>query len=127
MIPTADDHSIKNPDAIYLTVSDLKMKDPNTEVDVVGIVKEIKNSYDINAKSGNKTLRKRTIVICDPINKVEIDAVFWNELTEIDENLLYKPVLLLEFRIHEYNGSISINSSIRSKVIELKDHPLKEY
>lgn len=55
--------------------------------------------------------------MCDPINKVEVDAVLWNELTELDEKLLYRTVLLTEFKIHVYNGALSINSSFRSKVM----------
>lgn len=127
ILATTDDNSIQNSSTIYLTVNDLKLKEENMEVDVVGIIKEIKNATDIPAKSGNKVLKKRTVLICDPINKVEIDAVFWNELTDVDQGLLYKTVLLSEFKVHVYNGSLSINSSFRSKITELKDHPMNQY
>jgi hypothetical protein len=51
-------------------VNDLKLKEANAEVDVVGIIKEIKHTVDIQAKGGNKSLKKRTLLVCDPINKV---------------------------------------------------------
>jgi hypothetical protein len=64
---------------------------------------------------GDKLLTRYNWVIADPIQKKRIHAVLWNDRLN-DTNLIGRTVILSRFVLHDYNGSLTLNSKVRSTI-----------
>ena len=61
-------------------------------------------------------------VIVDPIQQKKINAILWNDKIKADYSLVGKTVILSRFVLHNYNGSLTLNSRARSS-IQLAEYP----
>lgn len=127
IVATTDDNSIKTQGGSITPIAEIKGKEVNSEVDVIGIIKEVRAASEIQSKGNQKTHKKQTIVVCDPVSKMEIDAVMWNLEKDIERSMENKTVMLSSFKIHEYNGTLSISSSFKSNINPMDDHEFKKY
>ena len=94
---------------------------------MIGIVKEVRSPTDIQSKGNQKTHKKQTIVICDPVSKMEIDATMWNLEKDFDRGMENKTYMLSSFKIHEYNGTLNISSSFKSTVTPVDQHEFRKF
>lgn len=67
-------------------------------------------------------LKKWNWVIADPIQEKRIYAIMWGDRISPDQSLIGKTIIMSRFTLHNYNGSLSLNSKIRSG-IQLANHP----
>ena len=93
------------------------------EYDIVGILVEIEEPKEIT--KGDKVLTRCNWVIADPIAEKRIHAVFWNDRIAADSTLIGSTLIFSRFTLHNYNGSFSLNSKIRSGVQRAAQHPFK--
>jgi hypothetical protein len=61
-------------------------------------------------------LKRWNWVIADPIQQKKIHAVMWNDRIVPDPSLIGRTVIMGRFILHNYNGSLTLNSKIRSSV-----------
>ena len=61
-------------------------------------------------------------IVVDPIAQKKIQAVLWNDKIRADQSLVGKIILLSRFALHNYNGSLTLNSKVRSS-IQVADYP----
>lgn len=86
----------------------------------MGILVEVEEPKEFN-KDG-KTLTRWNWVIVDPMHHKSIHAVIWNDRIKRDAALIGKTVILSRFTLHNYNGSLTLNSKARSGV-QAADYP----
>lgn len=98
-----------------ITLSDVLTKRIyDQEFDILGILVEIEDPKDIS--KGDKTLIKWNWVIADPLQEKKIHAVLWNDKVKPNYSLIGKTVLLSNFILHNYNGSLTLSSKARSSI-----------
>ena len=54
--------------------------------------------------------------MADPLTKQTINAVIWNDRIRTDHEMVGKTVLLSHFALHNYNGSLTLNSKPRATI-----------
>ncbi len=64
-------------------------------------------------------------VIADPIAEKRIHAVFWNDRIMADSTLIGSTLIFNRFTLHNYNGSLTLNSKIRSSVQRAAQHSFR--
>lgn len=65
---------------------------------------------------GEKKLLRTNWTFADPIRKFSINAVVWNDKIKQNADLIGKTCLLSSFTLHDYNGSLTLNSKMRSNI-----------
>lgn len=55
-------------------------------------------------------------MVADPNEEKKMYAVMWNDRINPDQTLIGKTIILNRFTLHNYNGSLSLTSKIRSSV-----------
>lgn len=65
--------------------------------------------------------------ICDPVNELIMESIIWNKNFVVDERIVGKTVALYGFRLNQFNEKLSLNSSYRSELKVLDNHPYKKY
>lgn len=66
-------------------------------------------------------LKRWNWVIVDPIQEKRIYAILWGDRINPDQSLIGKTIIMSRFTLHNYNGSLTLNSKIRSG-IQLANH-----
>ena len=66
-------------------------------------------------------LKKWNRVIVDPIQEKRIYGILWGDRITPDQSLIGKAIMMSRFTLHNYNGSLTLNSKIRSG-IQLANH-----
>ena len=61
-------------------------------------------------------------MIAEPLEQKKIHAIVWNDKIKADGALIGKTVLLSRFALHNYNGSLTLNSKARSS-IQIANYP----
>ena len=87
----------------------------------MGILVDIEEPKDI-VKDG-KNLKLWNWVIADPLEQKKIHAVIWNDKIKHDLALIGKTIILSRFTLHNYNGSLTLNSKVRSS-IQVANYPM---
>ena len=64
-------------------------------------------------------------MVADPLEQKKIHAVLWNDKIKHDESMIGKTIILSRFTLHNYNGSLTLNSKIRSS-IQVANYPMFE-
>lgn len=90
------------------------------EFDILGILVEIEEAKEI-MKEG-RTLSKVNWVIAEPLDQKRIHAIIWNDKIKSDASMIGKTILLSRFTLHNYNGSLTLNSKARSS-IQVANYP----
>lgn len=93
------------------------------EFDILGVLVEIEEPKELQ-KDG-KNLIKWNWVIADPLEHKKIHAVLWNDKIKADHSLIGKTLILSRFTLHNYNGSLTLNSKARSS-IQTATYPIFE-
>lgn len=70
---------------------------------------------------GDRMLKRWNWVIADPIQEKRIYAIMWGDRINPDKSLIGKTIIMSRFTLHNYNGSLTLNSKIRSG-IQLANH-----
>lgn len=65
---------------------------------------------------GDKVLTRINWVIADPMQHKRIHAVLWNDKIKADSSMVGKTIILSRFTLHNYNGSLTLNSKMRSAI-----------
>lgn len=86
---------------------------------------EIEDPKEIS--KGDKQLTRWNWMIVDPLEQKRIHAVLWNDKIKPDYSLVGKTVLLSRFALHNYNGSLTLNSKARSSIQEANYPPYEQY
>jgi hypothetical protein len=56
-----------------------------------------------------------------------MNIILWNDKVKLDAKLVGKCVLLNRFKLHDYNGSLSLNSSFRSSIQAVNEHIYQQF
>lgn len=72
-----------------------------------------------------KPLRKKSVLLCDPVDKVEVEIVLWNESVEVQFERY--PYLIKGVYVKEYQGNRQYALRTNHKATVLKQHPLRKY
>jgi hypothetical protein len=116
----SDVHIIARTEDSAITLNDLLNKQIyDQEFDIIGILAEIEEPKEIT--KGDKVLTRWNWTIADPIQEKKIHAVMWNDRFLPDQSLVGKTIIMSRFTLHNYNGSLTLNSKIRSG-IQLATH-----
>lgn len=76
---------------------------------------------------GDKVLKRWNWVVADPAEEKKMYAVLWNDRITPDQTLVGKTVIMNRFSLHNYNGSLSLNSKMRSSVqLATRGNPVME-
>ena len=111
----SDVHIIAKSEDTAITLDNLLSKGVvEQQYDILGILTEIEEPKEII--KGDKTLKRWIWVVADPIQEKKIHAVLWNDKIKPDFSLVGKTILLTRFTLHNYNGSLTLNSKIRSGI-----------
>jgi hypothetical protein len=72
---------------------------------------------------GDKVLKRWNWAIADPILAKTIHAVLWNDKIKPDLSLIGRTIILNRFVLHDYKGSLTLNSKPRSSIQLASQHP----
>lgn len=61
-------------------------------------------------------------MIAEPLDQKRIHAIIWNDKIKSDASMVGKTILLSRFTLHNYNGSLTLNSKARSS-IQIANYP----
>lgn len=119
----ADDVGIKAQQYNFVKIDALTMVEPNTTVDVIGVVKASSDvSEIISTKMGGKALQKRDLTLIDD-SGCEIKLTLWNDRALANYDWQSRPIAAFKaVKVGDYGGrslssgsatSISINPMVR--------------
>lgn len=97
----------------------------NEDIDVIAILVDIEEPKTIT--KADKTLIKCDWIVADPVGQITMSAIIWNDKIKADRSLIGKAVLLSRFNLHDYNGSLSLNTKMRSSIQTVNRHLYQQF
>jgi hypothetical protein len=117
----SDVNIISRPEDAAITLGDLITKPIfDQEFDIIGILVGIEEPKEIT--KGDKVLKRWNWSVADPIQAKTIHAVLWNDKIKPDPSLIGRTIILSRFALHNYNGSLTLNSKARSSIQLASQH-----
>lgn len=110
IVPVEDDSKIQHTVYSFRKISDIEATEPNTYVDMIGVIKEAADCVGFTSKAGRQ-LKKRQIVLVDDSNH-EIHVTAWGEQAEDGswQQFTGYPVALKGLKVSDFGGrSLSTN------------------
>jgi replication factor A1 len=119
-----DDPAVPYMEDFCITVRKLTEVAVGDEVRVICLVKDEGEVESFASKDG-KPLRKKLIVLCDPVDKVEVEMTLWND----DCGLQFEcyPYMIKGIQVKEYQGTRQYSLRFNNRITILKQHPLRKY
>jgi hypothetical protein len=119
-----DDPNVPYMEDFCLTVKKLTEAALGEEVRVICLVKDEGETESLASREG-KPLLKKTVVLCDPVDRVEVDVTLWNE--SCSQRFECYPYMIKGVQVKEYQGARQYSLRANSRATVLKQHPLRKF
>jgi replication factor A1 len=114
ILAAEEDSSIKTVSYNFVKISKLSTTEPNTNVDLLAVVKSFTDVSELNMKDG-RSISKRDLVLVDDSGS-DVRLTLWGDSASKDQNWAEQPIVACKsIMVKEYNGrtlSAARNSSI---------------
>lgn len=116
---------VKNEDTAITLGQGYERKVFNQDFDIVAYVVEVKP--ETTFQKNDKSFVVRDLVVADPEARLTMNARLWRWNQEITNDMVGKVIILSRFTFHDYKGSVSLSSNVRSSIITTHQHPMRSY
>ena len=119
-----DDNDIQTQKFTFTSIDEINNIDPNSFIDIIGIVTNIGTISSINSQKIQKELKKRSITVTDQ-SLTSIELTMWNELAEKynEIELSGNPVLAVKsVKVSDFGGR-SLGTTFQSQIFVNPDRP----